>query len=87
MTRTTMIYLSDQITDVIVLSLQQYFSEVKNAKMPYPWEKPWEFNSEKSQFDLFTAASLNQLIAAPKGLERQLEDTRHLKSCCLPKQN
>lgn len=53
--------------------------------MPYPWEKPREFNSEKSQFDLFRAAFLNQLIAAPKGCERQLEGTRHLKSYYVPK--
>lgn len=63
--------LGDQITDGIVLSLQQYFfHSKKNAKMPYVWGKPPEFNSEKSQFDFFIAAFLSQLIAAPKAIRR-----------------
>lgn len=60
--------------------LPLYLSRVEDAKTHYPWEKPWEFNFNKSQFDLFSAAFLNQLVATPKGRERQLEDTTHLKS-------
>lgn len=63
-----------------VLTHQSCFSSVKDAKTPYPWEKPWEFNFNKAQFDLFSAAFLSQLVATPTGHERQLEDTRHLKS-------
>lgn len=63
--------LSDQITDVIVLSLQQYFSTVKKCKKRLILEEmPREFNSEKSQFDFFIAAFLDQLIAAPKAIRR-----------------
>lgn len=78
--------MSDQITDVIALSLQQYFSKVKNVKIVLSLRKALRNLILRSHnLIFFSAAFLNQLIAAPKGCERQLEDTRHLKPYYLPK--